>query len=254
MESMNKKNRHQIILKEIHSHNRVVLSDLTRLLNVSMDTVRRDVQELDRLKQLKKVHGGAVSNGFSIHTDHSREIYEYESKSVIAKKAVALLNYGDVVLISGGSTNLEFAKLIPKGMNLTFFTPSLPMAIELISSSSTKYKVHLIGGELSRGSQLVTGANSTSLLADITADICFLGTGYLDFEKGITEPDWEIAQLKKAMINASKKLVSLTISKKLSTFTRFKVCDVIALNVLVTELEPDTSALLPYQKEGITVL
>lgn len=251
---MNKKNRHQIILKEIHLHNRVILSDLMRTLNVSMDTVRRDVKELDELKHLKKVHGGAVSNGFNIHSDHTRKIYEYENKSIIAKKAISLLNHGDVVLISGGSTNLEFAKLIPKGMNLTFFTPSLPMAVELLSSSSKKYKVHLIGGELSRGSQLVMGASSISLLAEITADICFLGTGYLDFEKGITEPDWEIAQLKKAMIKASKKLVSLTISKKLNTFNRFKVCDVIALNALVTELEPDSSMLEKFREKGIEVL
>lgn len=251
---MNKKNRHQIILKEIHAHNRVVLSDLTRLLNVSMDTVRRDVQELDKLKQLKKVHGGAVSNGFNIHTDHSRQIYEYENKTIVAKKAISLLSHGDVVLISGGSTNLEFAKLIPKGMNLTFFTPSVPMAVELTSSSSSKYKVHLIGGELARGSQLVMGGNSISLLSEITADICFLGTGYLDFERGITEPEWEIAQLKKAMIQASKKLVSLAISKKLNSFNRFKVCDVIALNVLVTELEPDSSLLEKYRKEGVEIL
>lgn len=251
---MNKKNRHQIILEEIHAHNRVVLSDLTRLLNVSMDTVRRDVQELDKLQQLKKVHGGAVSNGFNIHTDHSRQIYEYDNKIIIAKKAVSLLSHGDVVLISGGSTNLEFAKLIPKGLNLTFFTPSLPMAVELISSSSSKYKVHLIGGELSRGSQLVMGANSISLLSEITADICFLGTGYLDFEKGITEPDWEIAQLKKAMIQASKRLVSLTISKKINSYNRFKVCDAIALDILVTELEPGAPVLKEYKEVGIEIL
>lgn len=251
--TMNKIKRHQIILQEIHLHNRVILSDLTRKLNVSMDTVRRDVQELDKLKQLKKVHGGAVSNGFTIHTDHSREIYEQENKSIISKKAISLLNHGDVVLISGGSTNLEFAKLIPKGMNLTFFTPSLPMAVELLSSASKRYKVHLIGGELSRGSQLTTGASCISLLSEITADICFLGTGYLDFENGITEPDWDIAQLKKAMIKASRKLVSLTISKKLETYNRFKVCDVISLQALVTELEPSDAALQKYRKIGIQV-
>ena len=251
---MNKMNRHQIILEEIHLHNRVILSDLMRTLNVSMDTVRRDVKELDELKHLKKVHGGAVSNGFNIHSDHTRKIYEHENKAIIAKKAISLLNHGDVVLLSGGSTNLEFAKLIPKGMNLTFFTPSLPMAVELLSSSSKKYKVHLIGGELLRGSQLVTGASAIGLLAEINADICFLGTGYLDLEKGITEANWEITQLKKAMIKASKNLVSLTISKKLNTSNSFKVCDVNALNVLVTELESSSDVLQEYRKVGIEIL
>ena len=71
---------------------------------------------MDKEKQLKKVHGGAVSNGFNIHSDQNREIFEYENKSVIAKKGVSLLNHGDVVLITGGSTNLELAKLLPKKM------------------------------------------------------------------------------------------------------------------------------------------
>lgn len=81
---MKKQERHQIILNEVHLHNRVLISDLMSSFNVSMDTVRRDIQELDKLKQLKKVHGGAVSNGFSIHSDHSRKIYE--NKFIIAKR------------------------------------------------------------------------------------------------------------------------------------------------------------------------
>ena len=98
---MKKKERREIILNEVHLHNRVLLSDLTNILNVSMDTVRRDLMELDKHKLLKKVHGGAVSNGFNIHSDQNREIYEYENKSIIAKKGISLLNHGDVVLITG---------------------------------------------------------------------------------------------------------------------------------------------------------
>jgi DeoR/GlpR family transcriptional regulator of sugar metabolism len=251
---MKKTERHQIILNEVHLHNRVLLSDLTRTLNVSMDTVRRDLQELDKLKHLKKVHGGAVSNGFNIQADHTREIYEYENKSIIAKKGISLLNHGDVVLISGGSTNLEFAKLLPRKMDLTFFTPSLPMAVELLNNASKNDEVHLIGGKLSRGSQLSTGGSSINLLSEITADICFLGTGYMDLEKGITELDWEVAQMKKAMVKSSKKLVSLTISKKLNTFNRFKVCNAIAVDTLVTELEPNSPELKKYHKAELDLL
>jgi len=129
---LKKQQRHQIILDEVHIHNRVLLTDLVRILKVSMDTVRRDVKEMDNLKELKKVHGGAVSNGFNIYTDRKREIYELGSKSIITQKGISLLNKDDVVLINGGSTNLEFAKLLPQKLNLTFFTSSLPMTIELL--------------------------------------------------------------------------------------------------------------------------
>lgn len=251
---MEKSKRHHIILNEVHIHNRVLLSDLARTLNVSMDTVRRDVQELDKLKQLRKVHGGAVSNGFNVY-NRDQEVYEYESKTIIAQKGISLLKVGDVVLISGGSTNLEFIKLVPKRMNLTFFTPSLPMAVELLNSPATnKYDVFFIGGKLSRGSQLATGGGSISILADIKADICFLGTGYLDINNGVTEVDWEIAQMKKAMIQASKRLVSLTISKKLNTINRYRICEINKIDTLVTELNPNSDSLAAYRNQGIQML
>ncbi|MBU2975982.1 DeoR/GlpR family DNA-binding transcription regulator [Zobellia sp. B3R18] len=251
---MRKSDRHQVILEEVQLHNRVLLTDLAGILNVSMDTVRRDVKELDDSGKLRKVHGGAISNGFTIYTDRSREIFEQDSKVKIAQKGVSLLKDGDVILISGGSTNLELAKLVPRKMDLTFFTPSLPMAIELLNNMSHHHEVNLIGGKLSKESQLVTGGLSINSLADITVDLCFLGTGYLDSNKGITEADWEIAQMKKAMINASKRLVALTISKKLNTVNRYKICDINTLDALVTELEPEAELLRTYRDNGVELI
>jgi DeoR/GlpR family transcriptional regulator of sugar metabolism len=251
---LNKKQRHKIILNEVHIHNRVLLSDLAVILKVSIDTARRDIKELDNLKKLIKVHGGAVSNGFNIYSGREREIYELGNKTIIAQKGLSLLKKGDVVLISGGSTNLEFAKLIPQKLNLTFFTPSLPMAIELLNNVSENDDVIFIGGKLSRRSQLATGLSSVNILSEIKADICFLGTGYLDVDKGVTEVDWDIAQMKKAMIKASKKLVSLTISEKLNTYNRYKICDINTIDTLVTELDPNSKLLDIYRKKNIRVL
>lgn len=249
-----KEQRHQIILDEVHVHNRVLLTDLSGILKVSMDTVRRDIKELDELKKLKKVHGGAVSNGFNVYTDRKREVYELDSKTIIAKKGASLLKKGDVVLITGGSTNLELAKLLPQNLELTFFTPSLPMAVELLSSSSESDKVIFIGGELSRASQLASGMSSVGFLSEIKADICFLGTGYLDVKQGVTAIDWEITQLKKAMIKASKRLVSLTISEKLNTVNRYKICDINDIDTLVTELDSDSEFLDAYRNENIKLI
>ncbi|WP_291864767.1 DeoR/GlpR family DNA-binding transcription regulator [Maribacter sp.] len=251
---MKKDKRHQIILNEVHIHNRVLLSDLATILNVSMDTVRRDIKELDSKKSLKKVHGGAVSNGFNINTDKTSEIYDLHNKTIIAKKGITLLKEGDVILISGGSTNIELIKLLPRKMGLTFFTPSLQMAVELLNNTSNKYDVYLIGGKLSRSSQLATGGSTINILSEIKADICFLGTGYLDIEHGITEVDWEIAQMKKAMIKASKQVVSLAISEKINTFNRYKIGDLSAIDILVTELNTEDPILNKYQKENITLL
>jgi DeoR/GlpR family transcriptional regulator of sugar metabolism len=231
----------------------VLLSDLANILQVSIDTVRRDLKEMDEAKKIKRVHGGAVSMGFNIYNEQRSHIYAYENKAIIAQKGISLLKKGDVVLISGGTTNLELAKLLPQKLDLTFFTPSLPMAIELLNSPA-KNEVIFIGGKLSKNSQLSTGGSAINLLSEIKADICFLGTGYLDPLNGITEIDWEIAQLKKAMIAASKKVVSLTISEKLNTINRYKICDINTLDVLVTEMDPNTPKLQAYRNQGLTIL
>ncbi len=76
----------------------------------------------------------------------------------------------------------------------------------------------------------------------------------MDLEKGITEIDWEIAQMKKAMVNSSKKIVSLSISKKLDTINRYKICDLTQVDTMVTELDPSDKSLEKYQKAGLKLL
>lgn len=250
---MDKTLRHQVILNEVQIHNRVLLADLANILQVSIDTVRRDLKELDEESKLKRVHGGAVSIGFNVYNQGKSHIYAYENKAIIAKKGISLLKKGDVVLISGGTTNIELARMLPPKLDLTFFTPSLPMAIELLNSPH-EYEVIFIGGKLSKNSQLATGGSAINLLSEIKADLCFLGTGYLDPLHGITEIDWEIAQMKKALIASSKKVVSLTISEKLNTLNRYKICDINTLDILATELDPDDQKLEGYRKQGIQII
>ena len=128
------------------------------------------------------------------------------------------------------------------------------MAIELLNNVSEHEEVIFIGGKLSRRSQLATGGSSINVLSEIKADICFLGTGYLDVNEGITAIDWEIAQMKKAMMKASKKIVSLTISEKLDTVNRHKICDINTLDILVTELDPNSKVLDEYRKRNINLI
>lgn len=247
-----KKNRQQIILHEVRMHSRVLLADIAHLLNVSTDTVRRDIIELDKLGKLKKVHGGATSIGFQYNNGLDKGIYAYKSKAVIAKKAIQLIEDKAVVLISGGTTNLELAKHLPNKLNATFFTPSLPVAIELLAHPNIE--VIFIGGKLSRDAQISVGGSALNTLAEIKVDICFMGTGYLDATNGLTEFDWEVVQMKKAMINTSKRVVSLTISEKLDSIQRYKICEIESIDTLITELDGSAERLDPYKRQGVEIL
>ena len=98
---MLKEERQQIILKEVEVHNRVLLTDLAEQLEVSVDTVRRDVKALDRKQKLRKVHGGAVSLGFVSPAAANSYTYALEEKKTIAEKALGLLRDGSVIFMYG---------------------------------------------------------------------------------------------------------------------------------------------------------
>ena len=94
---MLKEERQRNILNEVVLHNRVLLTDIAENLNVSIDTVRRDVKELDAEGKLKKVHGGAIALGFTNYTPKNVNTYALEEKSAIAEKAVRFIKEGSVI-------------------------------------------------------------------------------------------------------------------------------------------------------------
>src|SRR5690606_11597135 len=185
----------------------------------SEDTIRRDLQELADQNLLNKVHGGALSKSYQFSFD-DRTIYAKDAKIAIAKKAISLIKDGTVVLTGGGTSIIELAKQLPQHLQATFITISPLVAVEL--AKYEKIEVILIGGLFSKNSQITYGGHVISQLADIKADLCLMGTSALHPTEGVTDTDWEINQLKKAMIASSKKTAILCISEKLGTVLKLK--------------------------------
>lgn len=249
---MLKEERQQTILSEVELHNRVLLTDIAETLDVSIDTIRRDVKELDSENKLRKVHGGAISLGFITNSTRNNNVYKLEEKIEIAEKAVTLLHDGSVIFVDGGTTCLELARLIPIELELTCFTHSIPVAMELLTKPNVT--VILVGGQVSKESQIAIGANAIHNLSEIKVDYSFIGTGYVDSFYGLTEFDWEIVQVKKAVIKCSKKTVLLSISEKLNSQHRFKTCDINAINTMITELEPENELLNSFRNHDIRLI
>lgn len=249
---MLKAERKRFILNEVRIHSRVLLTDIAESLAVSVDTIRRDITELHKEKLLKKVHGGAISLGFDNIQIGRTEIYALELKTKIAQKGVDLLKKGQVILLSGGTTNMEFARLIPPELQISCFTPSLPVANQLMSKPNVD--LIFIGGRMAKNSQIAIGGDAINLLSDIQVDMCFLSTNSIDVQHGLTEFDWDIVQLKKSMIKASKKIVCPVISEKLNTTQRYKVCDIERVDILLTELSPNNEKLRSFRDRNLEVL
>lgn len=248
---MLKKERHAYILKQINLHNKVLSSDLCALLKVSEDTVRRDLQELHDEGRLDKVHGGALSKSFHF-TLHQPEIYSAPQKQIIAQKAISLIKDGMLILLSGGTTILEMVRCLPDNLNTTFITVSLPVALELLKHPTCE--VIFLGNKLVKDSQIAVGAEVIQRLSEINADLCFLGTNSIDPEKGITDIDWEVIEVKKAMLRSANKIICLSIAEKLNTSQRLQVCKLNEIDVLITEMSPDNDLFVPYIKKGVKIL
>lgn len=241
---MLKKERHSYIIKQINLHNKVLSSDLSLQLKVSEDTVRRDLNELAEDGKILKVHGGALSKSFHFPYEQ-KEIYAQDSKKEVARKALTLLSEGMTVLTGGGTTMLEIARLIPDDLEATFFTISPLVALELAERKSLT--VILIGGQLSKSSQVNMGAKTVSDLSDIGVDLCFLGANGIDHREGITDSDWEVVQVKKAMIRASSRSAIVCIGEKLNSVQKMKVCGLNAIDYLITDLQSTDSKIHDYE-------
>ncbi len=244
---MLKEERHKIIMKEINLHNKVLSVDLSALLKVSEDTIRRDLKELADEDRIIKVHGGAISKSLVRPFIADNNIYALEEKKIIASKALSLIQNNMVLLLEGGTTILELASQLPKNINLTIFTVSPQVAITL--SDYQNINVYTIGGKLNKNANIHTGASVVNTISGTQFDICFMGVNAISLENGFTDIDWETVQVNKAMIKASNKTALLTISEKLNISKRYKVADLRDITYLITELNPGDNKLAQYKKQ-----
>src|SRR4030095_15012882 len=113
---MLKRERQAYILHQVNLHNKVLSADLSEHINVSDDTIRRDLQELADAGKVIKVHGGALSPSFHSGHHNSREVYSYNQKKIIALKAASLIKDGMFILTGGGTTIIEMAKALPQDL------------------------------------------------------------------------------------------------------------------------------------------
>jgi DeoR/GlpR family transcriptional regulator of sugar metabolism len=249
---MLKRERQAYIVHQVNLHNKVLSNTLSTEIEVSEDTIRRDLQELDEKGKLIKVHGGALSHAFNDITYPAKKIYAQDIKKIIGEKAARLVKDGMFVLTGGGTTIIEMARSLPVNLSATFISGSIPAIVEYMHHPLIE--VIVIGDKLSKNSKITFGANAISSISTLKPDLCFLGINAIDIQHGISDSDWDVVQLKQSMIDASQKIVCLTISEKINTLQPVKICDLDKIDILITELPKEHPLLQPFVAAGITVM
>jgi DeoR/GlpR family transcriptional regulator of sugar metabolism len=249
---MLKKERQAIILHQVNLHNKVSSANLSKDMHVSEDTIRRDLQQLADEGKLIKVHGGALSHAFSQVQFPIVTPYPPNHKNAIAHKAASLIQDGMFVLTAGGHAIIEMAKALPSRLRATFVSGSIPAILEYMQHPTVE--VIAIGDKVSKNARITTGGEAITQIKRIRADVCILGVNALSLKDGITDSDWEVVQLKKAMIESSLKIVCLCMSEKLNSLLPIHVCELNRIHTLITERHPDDPVLKPYRDAGIEIL
>ena len=165
--------RRELILRWLAAEGKVRASDLSLRLRVSLDTVRRDLQELADAGLLRRVHGGALppsSPGPDSFVERLPD--DTAAKAAVAQAATALIAPGEVISLSGGTTTLEFARRLPDDLEATVIATNPDIAVAL--ADHPRLTVDVIGGRLHPAARTVTGPEAVDALRRVRPDVCVL--------------------------------------------------------------------------------
>jgi DeoR/GlpR family transcriptional regulator of sugar metabolism len=249
---MIKAERQQLIIEHISKDQKVLLGDLSALLNVSEDTIRRDIKELSDQGLVKAVRGGAISHSpIPLHF-RDREHYDVSHKQIIAEKALNFIKDGQVVLFDSGTSALAVATHLPKERKITAVTNSFPVAAVLEDHPNAE--VIFIGGRLNKTAFSTSGHEAIRALSGIRADICFLGICSIDIDLGLTGIDYEDSQVKRTMVERSKWVIALSTLEKIGTAEHYQICNSDEIDTIITDIDPGHPELAAFLKAGIEIV
>ncbi len=244
--------RRRHIVERLRRDGKIVASDLSADLDVSEDTIRRDLRELAGAGLLQRVHGGALPRTPSNPSYTVRTGESPRAKDAIAQAASRLVRPGQVILIDAGTTTLQVAHHLPADLRATVVTNSPPVAIALAAHEMVD--VIVVGGQLYKESLANVGAATIEALGRVRTDICFLGVAGLHPDAGISVLVYEEAYVKRAMVDGAGEVVALASAEKLGTAAPYVVGSLDLLTQIVTERSTPDVVLEPYRARGLSIV
>jgi DeoR family fructose operon transcriptional repressor len=246
--------RQQLLMRTLRASGRVDVTDMADRLNVSTETIRKDLTDLERQGLLRKVHGGAIPvEDLSFEPAVSARTEYTEEKRRIARAALAEVPHEGAVLIDAGSTTTAaLAEVFPADRDLAVFTNTLPIALALVGRS--RLTVHTFGGRV-RGRTLAEVDNwAIRALSEIRVDVAFLGTNAMTIDHGLTTPDESEATVKRLMLKAARHRIMLADHSKLGHVSLFKYGDLADIDLLITDRGMPDTDVRRLEHEGLKVI
>jgi DeoR/GlpR family transcriptional regulator of sugar metabolism len=248
--------RRRVILSELARSESVSVADLSEKLGVSDMTIRRDLDVLSSRNLLHKVYGGAVpivgKAAAEPHFAQKRRMQQPE-KQAIAREAVRLVEDGDTVAFSAGTTTWTVAaELRPDPRELTFITNSTNVALKLQENGWEQ--IVLSGGTFRTPSDALVGPYADRTLRTLNADVLFLGVHGIDVEAGLTTPNIAEAETNRCLIGAARRVVVLADHTKLGVVALAGMARLPEVDVLITDDKASKEMLRGVRLSGVEVI
>jgi DeoR/GlpR family transcriptional regulator of sugar metabolism len=242
--------RRELLLRWLREEGRLRASEVAERLDVSLDTVRRDLQDLADAGALRRVHGGALPPRGPGPLDLAeRRSWQEPERASVAAAGVGLLRSGEVIALGGGTTVEELARRLAPGFEATMLTTSPDVAVALAEHPGVT--VDLAGGRLHPRAKTVTGAAALEAVRGVRPDACVLSAS-LHPAAGLTLRFREEAEVVRLMLEQAERVLALLTASKLGTTLPYPVAEARRIDVLVTDAPEEDMA--PFRELGIEVV
>lgn len=247
---MFREERHALILEILEQKGRAAVPGLSKQFRVSDDTIRRDLRQLETRGLIRKTHGGAMQRVVTAPPYYTRLQQVPAVKEAIGRRAAELVQEGDTLIIDSGTTTLCLARALNVG-RVTVVTNSLEIA--KVVATHRDYELVVLGGRWDPVHNELVGPTTVEQLSGYRVDKVFMGMTALDRRNGITDLSEADANLKRAMMEVSQRVIGLVDHSKIGRVAFCRVAPANAIDVLVTDKLADCSAFDDFDWEIITV-
>ena len=245
--------RYSQILRLLDNQEFMSVSQLSQILEVSPMTIRRDLDEMESKKLIRRLHGGAAAiktqNNEPFYRD--RAVVQVDEKRLIAQIANDHVHDNSIIAVDSGSTCFELVKLL-QNRPITVVTNSFPVMEGLLYSNTVKVIVPC--GNLRSHEGAISGSDTIEYLSKLHVDQFFMGVGGIDSNAGITDYNIEDAAVKRIIISNASKVIVLADSSKYNRVTFANICPVSELDILVSDSKPAGKLYENLQRSGVQII
>ncbi|MFM6974405.1 MAG: DeoR/GlpR family DNA-binding transcription regulator [Agromyces sp.] len=246
--------RQQAIMARARQDGRVEVRSLAELFQVTPETIRRDLNLMERRGLIQRAHGGAIPvDRLEIEPGVAdREGLLQHEKERIARAALAEIPENGSVIFDAGTTTARLAALLPTETSLTVVTNSLPIAAQL--ATRPNIDLHVLGGHVRQLTLATVGSWANDTLRKVAVDVAFIGTNGITSARGLTTPDIEEARVKSHLIQSARRTVVLADHSKFGREDFGVVAPLSLVDCIITDNRVDPELVAEVESAGVDVV